>query len=201
MIGTQVALAAVVTRKIIATLIALSIAGCVPRTKVGSAATLLGGAAMAVVGGVLLADLKSPGNDTNGNGVDDFPENDIACALGGCAAAIGMLAAGVGMAIVGGIGLADSGEKDEVPIILTPPPDAAPGTLPSRLDTRLVTPLPEVPCDRMTLQLAVQARTAARRGDCAVARTMVEHVRERDAVYGIALAESSALGRCRRPRR
>ena len=180
---------------LLAALLSTQIIGCAPRTRAGSTVAAIGGAAIAVTGTAMLVDLKSPGNDTNGNGVDDFPENDIACALGGCLIAIGLIAAGLILGGSGLVGLAESAEPQPAPAVpvtaATPPPETA------QLDIRLIAPLPEVATDDQTLQMAKQARAAARGGDCDAAWLTVAHIHQRDSRYGNALVASSVLAPCK----
>lgn len=173
---------------------ACAAAGCVPETSAGSTAAAVGGTALAIAGTAMLVDLKSPGNDTDGNGVDDFPENDIACAIGGCAIATTMLVGGLALAVAGFVGLG----REDAPLPIPPPMPAGerPGEA-APIDVRLVAPLPEVPVDQTTLQLAKQARSAARQGDCDTARLITRHIADRDPRYAGALAASPALARCR----
>jgi hypothetical protein len=178
---------------LLAALLVIGPLGCAPRSRTGATAAAIGGGAAALAGAALLFSLKQPGNDSDGNGVDDFPENDIACALGGCLIAVALIAAGAVMGVTGVIAMNQAA---------APVPIAGPGKPPEalgHLDVRLVAPLPEMPCDDETLRLARQARSAARRGHCDAAMTVVEHIRERDAAYADALIGSRALARCRRP--
>ncbi len=146
----------------------------------------------------MLISLKSPGNDSDNNGVDDFPENDIACALGGCLLAASMVIAGL---VTTGIGFVTLSRADAAPAPLPPlPPPPSPSGPPgetAEIDLRLVAPLPEMPCDAMTLQFAKQARAAARRGACDIARMIARRIAERDRRYAHALRASPALARCR----
>jgi hypothetical protein len=58
-------------------------------------------------------------------------------------------------------------------------------------------PLPDVPTDATTLQLAKQVRTAAAAGQCASVERTMAAIAERDASYYAALAKSAVVARCR----
>ncbi len=58
-------------------------------------------------------------------------------------------------------------------------------------------PLPLIPTDPVTLQLARQARAAAVSGQCAAARTSMDKIAARDAEYHIAMLVKGVLGACR----
>ena len=168
---------------------------CVPKTRTGATATTIAGATLATVGAFMLADLNGPGDDTDGDGVDEFPDNDIACALGGCAIAGMMLAAGLVTAIVGVAGLAST---PEVPI----GPDIQIGqrvAYRAVIDPRILAPLPEIPADAETIRLAQQARGAARHGQCDAAAAVTERIRDRHPRYAAALETGPALAPCQRP--
>lgn len=179
---------------LLAALVSSQIAGCAPRTRAGATIATVGGSAMTIAGTAMLVDLKSPGDDTDGNGVDDFPENDIACALGGCLLAVGLIVAGV---VLGGSGLVALSQPDPAEQV-APVVVAAPAPPSAQLDIRLVAPLPEVATDDQTLRMAQQARGAAYRGDCQAAWLTVDHIRLRDPRYAQALTGSTALARCAR---
>ena len=178
---------------------ACAASGCTSQSRTVGTAAMVGGTAAAIAGGALFMELKSPGDDSDGNGVDDFPENDIACAIGGCLLAIGLVAAGLATAGAGVAVLARGDDPPPPPLLplpVTPPPSGPPGET-AEIDLRLVAPLPNVPCDAMTLQFAKQARRAARRGDCDIARMITRRIAERDRQYAAALRTSPALARCR----
>lgn len=184
---------------ILSVALAVVTGACVPKSRAGATTATVGGAVLAVLGTAMLVDLKSPGDDTDGNGVDDFPENEIACALGGCAVAALLIASGLALGI-GGIAafnqLDDGGDEPaaaEVPVARAAAPSAAP--LPT-LDPRIVAPLPELPADAETIRLAQQARSAARDGHCEAASLVVERIGRHDPAYARALASGPALARC-----
>lgn len=166
---------------------------CVP-TKGGGIATAVGGAAMTVAGGAMMADLNGPGDDTDGDGVDEFKDKDLECALGGCAIAGLMLLGGL-VLLATGVVVATTAEEEPpapaIPLAAPPPPEV------SQVDTRIVASLPEVPCDAETLRLAKQARSAAREGQCDVAVLITAKIAQRDEAYAGALLEAPALQRCR----
>lgn len=58
-------------------------------------------------------------------------------------------------------------------------------------------PLPLIPTDPVTLQLARQARAAAVSGQCAAARTTMDKIAARDADYHTAMLVKGVLGACR----
>jgi hypothetical protein len=189
--GIGVAKRRTMSKRFAAAIVSVSLlASCAPKTRAGSGAMLAGGAATVVLGGASLASLKSTGNDTNGNGRDDFPENDIACAIGGCAIAIAILAAGVIMMISGATGLADDAATEQPRLNLAPP---AP---PFAINARILPPLPTLQCDAETLRLAQQARALAQLGHCEAAQKLAVLLNARDSEYAAALAGSTALYPC-----
>lgn len=164
---------------------------CASHPRAGASAMTVGGGVLAASGGLLLADLRSPGQDTDGNGVDDFPENDILCAVGGCLLAGTMLAVGVSLVVFGVIRLAQTAPPAAPPLVFGP---GAPRV--GELDLRIAAPLPELPCDALTLRLARRARALASGGHCSAAHRVVGEIGRRDPVYADALIDSPALARC-----
>lgn len=178
-------------KRIVAAMVAITLlASCAPRSRTGAGVMLAGGAVTALVGAATLADLSGPGEDTDGNGRDDFPENDIACALGGCALALAIAAVGVVMIISGATGLADN-RPEPLPQL-----GAAPPIPPQSITPRILPPLPTQECDAETLRLAQQARSLAQLGQCAPAMKVVALLNARDPNYAYALAASAALTPC-----
>ncbi len=178
-------------KRIIAAFVAMTLlASCAPRSRAGAGVMLAGGAVTALVGGAALVDLSGPGDDTDGNGRDDFRENEIACALGGCALALAIAAAGVVMIISGATGLADN-RAEPLPTLVAAPP------MPSQaIKYRILPPLPTQECDAETLRLAQQARALAQMGQCLPAMKVVGLLNARDPDYAYALAASAALSPC-----
>jgi len=156
----------------------------------------VGGTAAAIAGGAMLIALTGPGDDSDNNGVDDFSENDLACALGGCVLAGMLVVTGLVTAGIGFVSLARDDAAPPAPPLAPAPPAGGPPGETAEVDIRLVAPLPEMPCDAMTLQFAKQARAAARRGACDIARMITRRIAERDPRYAAALRTSPALARC-----
>jgi len=172
----------------------LGTVGCVPQTRRGSTLTTIAGGALAVSGGLMLARLHGPGEDSDHDGIDEFPDNEIECAFGGCAAATVMLVAGVVTGLVGLAGLATLPDEPAPGSWLVTPP-------PPPVDYAQLVPLadslPERACDEKTLGLAKQARNLARNGYCDGALAIVDRIAEHDGDYAFALRSSAALGSCR----
>lgn len=165
------------------------------RSRTTATMATVGGAGLMIAGGVLLAPYAGPGEDTDGNGRDDFPEKDLACAFGGCFPGMGLLALGAALATSGAAYLATA--PREVPPAPPPLPQETAAPLPGAVDVRLVAALPDRACDGMTLQLARQTRALVRRGHCDAARLTVSHIRARDPAYAEALVASAAFAGCR----
>lgn len=173
-------------------LIAIVSTGCFNRqaAPVGLAA----GSLLAIAGGAMLLDVSGPGRDTDRDGVDEFPDQELACLLI-CPIGTGMLILGGAMVVTGAIAL----NQDEP----SPPPAPLPQARPTissevaQLDLPFSDTLPELPCDAQTLQLAKQARNAARHGECEHATLITAQIRARDTRYADGLVASPALASCR----
>jgi hypothetical protein len=157
------------------------------KTRGESTVTTVGGITMAVAGGAMLTSLHGPGQDSNGNGVDEFPDNEIACALGGCTIATTLLITGVVMAVVGLATL----NTNEAPSPTPAPAPAVVAVAPVRTPS-----LPEVASDQWTIGLAQQARNLAQDGHCDGALVVVGRIASHDATYATALEGSPALASC-----
>jgi hypothetical protein len=183
-------------RSALAILVAASclVTACVPKSRAGATATTVAGAAMAVAGGMMLADLSGPGEDTDGNGRDDFNENVFACIFG-CPIAAALLAAGAGLAAMGLVGLGRAAETEAPPDVRVAMPPAIPTAVAS-IDPRIVAPLPELAADAETIRLAQQARGAVRDGHCDAARLVVDRIWSRHPEYARALATGPVLAPC-----
>ena len=183
-------------QRIAATFVVLTLsASCAPKTRAGAGAMLAGGGALAFIGGATLADLSGPGNDSDGNGRDDFPEKDLACAMGGCALGLVVLTAGVVMMISAGVKLSESSpEAPPSQLNLKPAAQAAPAF--AAIEPRILPPLPVVACDAETLRMAQQARALAHRGLCEPAHKVMSLMSQRDPVYASHMKVSAALQPC-----
>lgn len=69
--------------------------------------------------------------------------------------------------------------------------------LEAHVDPAVSAPLPEIPTDPVTLQLARQTRAAAVNGQCVAARAAMDEIAARDADYHIAMLVKGVLGACR----
>lgn len=163
----------------------LLLPACVPKTRPAATAVTVGGAALAIAGGLVLADLTRDDHDPSS--IEGVVE-DIECAAL-CPIAIGVMILGVEAMIVGLIGISQTEASA--------PPPAAPGleTISAR-DARLVLPLPVMRVDAETLHLAQQARNLARDGHCDGALDVIDRIAARDAAYASALRTSPALAPC-----
>ena len=139
----------------------------------------------------MMVDLQGPGVDSDGDGRDEFPDKDLACALGGCLTSVLLMAAGAALMVSGGMGLAREEYPAAAPQHYAPAP-----TQHVRPITRIALPLPLIACDQETLRLAQQARALTQLGHCDAAHQATALIRKRNLSYYDALVVSPALSSC-----
>lgn len=163
----------------------LTVAGCIaPKNKTTSTVLLGTGLTLAVVGVAVYASSQAgPGEDTDGNGIDEFPDQELSCLVIGSPCTTGLLLAfaGLGVASSGVIGLTASAEP--------------PRPLPARAVDETYQ-LPSRATDAVTLRMAQQARIAAVAGRCDAAQRTLDTIRSRDTTYYVALTQTSLMAPC-----
>ena len=153
------------------------------------------GAALAIAGtAVALSAQLGEGEDTDGDGIDEFPDHELSCAffLGTC-----FLETAVGATLASwGIGmLAVSVTTSEPLPPLTPFGAASPSPM-ADVTPSSQRPIPLLHADRQTVQLAKQARGHAMGGRCELARMAAMQVKARDPAYFNAMVQSGVVAGC-----
>ena len=179
---------------VIATLLAFTAtaSGCF-RTRASRTTAIVSGVAIAAAGVAIMASASGPGEDTNGNGVDEFPDKAIECLLV-CPLGIMLIGGGTGLAVAGVLSETEE-EPPRSPYFVAPQP--APTVADLRVPASVQRPLPEVATDAVTLGLAKQARAAAIASNCGIVREVLVDIERRDARYHGALVASTVIDGCR----
>lgn len=166
---------------IIAVSYGLAAAGC------GSAHRVRAGTLIASGVGVTYVGAQSSGLCA---ALDDWDGRNTNCD-------VTSLILGLGLTLLA-VGLVDLGHAADVPA----PPQPVPPPVDVFAEATFVEPprtLPELPADNVTLGLARTARSAARNGNCLVARIAVTRIGARDPAYRAALVAGPALAGCTYP--
>jgi hypothetical protein len=170
---------------------ALAAGGCF-KSRASRTTAIISGAAIAAAGVAVMVSASGPGEDTDGDGRDEFPDKAIGCLLL-CPLGITLIGGGTGL-VVAGV-LSETEDAPRSPYFAAPPP--APTTAELRVPPSVQRPLPELSTDPVTIGLAKQARAAAMAGNCATVREVLVEIERRDARYHAALAASNVVDGCR----